>query len=398
MTQQTQSLGRQDKHFLYLYALAWAGGSIAYVPFLTVLLPVQVAGVAQDQAVDWLAYIAFVGAIFASLAHIAFGWLSDRLGHRRGLISGGLVLSCGLLVSVGPVDQLPVLLIIIALWQFSLNMMLAPMAAWAGDCVPDHQKGQLGGLLSIAPAIGALAGTFVTLPGLANGQERLVLVAIIVACCVLPALIFGRPKQFPDLLWSASSDDATPVDEPRLNDPVIRMWMARLLVQIAEAALFAYVLLWFRSLSEGVTDNTTALIFSLVLLIGIPIAMMAGHWADKRDKPILPLVWCAGIVAGGLLLMALASSLMFAIAGYLIFGVAGTVFLSMHSAQTLRVLPKPETRGRDLGIFNLTNTVPSLIMPWLTLALVPVFGFSGLFLLLSGLATIAFVILLTTRR
>jgi len=175
------------------------------------------------------------------------------------------------------------------------------------------------------------------------------------------------------------------------------MWMARLLVQIAEAALFAYVLLWFRSLSDGVTDNMTAMIFSMVLIIGIPLTMLAGNWADRRDKPLIPLVWCAGIVAFGLMVMAVASSLLFAIAGYLVFGVAGSVFLSMHSAQTLRVLPKPETRGRDLGIFNLTNTVPSLIMPWLTLALVPVFGFSGLFFLLSGLATLAFFILLTTR-
>ena len=50
------------------------------------------------------------------------------------------------------------------------------------------------------------------------------------------------------------------------------------------------------------------------------------------------------------------------------------------------MLPRSDRRGRDLGLFNLTNTVPSLIMPWLTLALVPQFGFKTLFLLFSGLA------------
>ncbi|MEL6753662.1 MAG: MFS transporter, partial [Pseudomonadota bacterium] len=59
------------------------------------------------------------------------------------------------------------------------------------------------------------------------------------------------------------------------------------------------------------------------------------------------------------------------------------------------VLPRPERRGRDLGIFNLTNTIPALIMPWLTLALVPVFGFGGLFFLLAALAIAAFLILFT---
>jgi hypothetical protein len=32
------------RRFLLLYALAWAGAAIAYVPFLTILLPVKVEG------------------------------------------------------------------------------------------------------------------------------------------------------------------------------------------------------------------------------------------------------------------------------------------------------------------------------------------------------------------
>src|SRR3546814_20355748 len=44
---------------------------------------------------------------------------------------------------------------IIIAWQLTLNMMLGPLAAWAGDCVPDDQKGLLGGLLAFSPALGA---------------------------------------------------------------------------------------------------------------------------------------------------------------------------------------------------------------------------------------------------
>ena len=33
---------RQTSRFLWLYALAAAGGAVAYVPFLTLLLPVRV--------------------------------------------------------------------------------------------------------------------------------------------------------------------------------------------------------------------------------------------------------------------------------------------------------------------------------------------------------------------
>jgi hypothetical protein len=65
------------------------------------------------------------------------------------------------------------------------------------------------------------------------------------------------------------------------------------------------------------------------------------------------------------------------------------VFLALHSAQVLRVLPRSDRRGRDLGFFNLTNTVPAMVMPWLTLLLVPQLGFTALFAVLAALALLA---------
>ncbi|HEU4820231.1 MAG TPA: MFS transporter, partial [Qipengyuania sp.] len=82
-----------------------------------------------------------------------------------------------------------------------------------------------------------------------------------------------------------------------------------------------------------------------------------------------------------------------ALAGYCLFTLSTGVFLSLHSAQVLRVLPKPSRRGRDLGFFNLTNTVPSLVMPWLAVALIPTLGYTALFWVLAGLALIAPLIL-----
>lgn len=386
---------RQNNLFMFLYMIAWVGCSIAYVPFLTVLLPARVADLAGNDAVTWLAYISFTGAIVASLANIGFGWLSDITRNRRGIATAGLVLSSLMLVISGPIETLAAFLVVISIWQFALNMMLAPLAAWAGDNVPDHQKGQLGGLMSVAPAAGAISGAIVTIPGFASGEARLWFVAFIVVLCVAPALIAGRPKRFPELLED-STDQKTRNGHIRVIAGLVpRMWIARFLIQVAEAALFAYLLLWFRSLSESFSDNDIAKVYSFVLVAGIPIALLAGRWADRRNRPMVLLVVCAAIISMGLLIMATASGLASGVFGYVVFGVAGTVFLSLHSAQTLRVLPRPEKRGRDLGLFNLTNTMPTLIMPWLTLAIFPVFGFSGLIALLAFLAFISFVILLT---
>ena len=389
---------RQSPRFLRLYALAWAGGAIAYVPFLTILLPIRITAIAGDENIRWLAYMTFSGAIAASVGNVLFGSLSDRTGSRRGWIAAGLALNVTLLLAMTLVATPFALLGLIVLWQLALNMMLGPLSAWAGDCVPGVQMGLLGGLLAFAPAMGAIAGAFITLPDLAGPNGRIELVGALVVICVAPALLFGQPLRVPvaqDLETPVDAKDKSP-DKARRS--FVSMWLARLLVQIAEAALFAYLLLYFRSIQPGIGEGFIARLFCVVLVAAVPIALAVGRWADRVQRPFLPLMIAAMLSGTGLVILSLSRNVDWAIAGYILFGLATTVFLSLHSGQTLRVLPRPTQRGRDLGIFNLTNTVPSLIMPWLTLALVPSFGFTGLFALLALLAFTSATILSALPR
>ena len=381
---------RQSTRFLYLYALAAAGGSIAYIPLLTILLPVHVTKTAGESALNLLSYIAFAGAISASLANIGFGWASDISGTRRPWIAVGMLLSCALLLTVPMITQPAALIALIVCWQFALNMMLAPLSAWAGDVVPDAQKGMLGGLMALAPALGALSGALVTMQGIIPDDQRLIWVAALVVILVGPVLLFGRPVTMPHLMQHDVG--SSPPQESK--NAVRRMWVARLLVQIAEASLFAFLLMWFRSVEPGFAENRAATIFACVLGAAVGFALYIGRWSDRHNRPIYPLAICSAMAALGLLVMAVAPDLLIAIIGYVTFGLASSIFLALHSSQTLRVLPQPARRGRDLGLFNLTYTVPSLIMPWLTLALVPVYGFGALFVLLAVLAAIACWLLL----
>lgn len=379
---------------MYLYALAVSGGAIAYVPFLTILLPLRATALANDQALNILAIAAFAGAIAASLANIAFGWLSDMTGCRRPWIFAGLLLSTTLLLAMPLATTVPLLIIMIIFWQLGLNMMLAPLAAWAGDSIPDLQKGLLGGLLALAPALGAFSGALVTMEGFLPFKDRETLVALLVVLAVAPVLLLGKPVPMPHLMhahYDRGRDDANAHSTPR---GTIRMWLARLLVQVAEASLFAFLLLWFRSLQPDFGANDAASIFAGVLGLSVIVALAVGRWSDRANRPIVPLLWSSAVASAGLFTMSLATDLTAAIIGYIAFGLASSIFLALHSSQTLRVLPRPHTRGRDLGIFNLTNTFPSLIMPWLTLALVPAYGFNTLFMLLAALALVATILLL----
>lgn len=389
---------RQPLWFLFLLALAVAGGAVAYMPFLTVLLPGRINALMGTDDVAALSYATFAGAIVASLANILFGWLSDLSGGRRGWIVAGLFLSGAMLIAIGWAETLGELIAFLMVWQLGLNMMLGPLSAWAGDCVPDCQKGLLGGLFALAPALGALSGAFVTIPGLADAQGRLWLVAIIVAVLVLPVVIVGKGRYLPHLVRPRLNDDEASDDAFKSRSVVVRMWIARLLVQISEAALFAFLLFWLRSLSPDFSENTAANLFSLAVCIAVPVALVAGRWSDKARRPLLPLALAAATSALGLLTMAFAQSIPIAITGYVLFGIASMIFLSLHSSQTLRVLPRPQHRGRDLGLFNLTNTVPSLIIPGLVISLVPGLGFSVLFIVLAVLAMLASVLIAALSR
>ncbi|MEQ7874458.1 MFS transporter [Sphingomonas sp. ASV193] len=378
---------RQPTLFLLLYALAWAGGAVAYVPFLTILLPARIE-LMTPEPVRWLAYMSFTGAIAASVGGVVFGWLSDLSGRRVPWIAVGLLVTVGLL-SLVPLATSPLsLLVLIVVWQLSLNMMLAPLAAWAADQVPPAQLGSLGGLLAFSPALGSAAGALVTISGLASPDGRLFLVGVLVVLCVVPALAAaGTARDVAPLL----DRQATETSRPRSR--IVAMWIARVLLQIAEAALFAYLYFYFRSIDPASDTGSVARLFSVVVGTSVPVALVVGRWSDRHHRPIAPLIGCALVAATALGAMALASGVTQATAAYVVFGVSATVFLSLHSAQTFRVLGRG-SHGRDLGLFNLTNTAPSLIMPWLAASIIPSFGYSTLFGLLAIFALGSAVILL----
>nr|WP_298930685.1 MFS transporter [uncultured Erythrobacter sp.] len=395
MSHHETAADRQPGWFLILFALAVGGGAIAYVPLLTVLLPLKITTLMGGEDVASLARATFYGAIIASLANIAFGMVSDRSGSRRIWIVLGLISSSILLVLIGRAASLFELIALIMAWQLCLNMMLGPLLAWAGDCVPDSQKGTLGGLLAVAPALGAVAGSLVTFESFVAEGYRMTAVAVLVAVFILPLIVFGAGRERTALMHPNYDKRGDSDLDRRSRAAVIRMWLSRFLVQISEAGLFAFLLFWLRSIVPDFHENTSANIFSIVLIVSIPLSLIMGRWSDVHARPIAPLVACALFSGIGLGIMALAADLPLAITGYVVFGIAASIFLSLHTSQYLRVLPKPQHRGRDLGVFNLTNTIPSIVMPWLTLSLVPGFGFSALFLLFGGLALLAAALLAT---
>lgn len=363
---------------LIAYALAWAGGTIAYMPFLNLLLPLRFSELAGAQDLNWLGLTAILGAIAASLANIAFGWLSDLFPGRLRWSSAGIA---GLALSYAAITEASTpatLVVCVVIWQFAVNLYLAPLGAFAAENVPDRHRGKLGGMLSWAPGIAALSLLGIAqLPG--GFTVQVLALPAIALMMFLPLVILagqgGRTS-------SVAVAEPAPRSAPR--ETLALFWLARFFVQISEALLFAFVFYFLRDLLGGhLGVKDYALINAGVYLAAIPVALVIGLASDRRSRRKGPLLAMIGVLAAGFGIMGASADPRLVIAAYVLCVIGSTVFLSLHSAFVMQYLPRRDRLGRDLGIFNLTNTLPSIFGAPLALLVVPAWGYSGLLLLLA---------------
>lgn len=383
---------RRGKRFLLFYALANAGGVAAYVPLLTLLLPTKMAAAAGEMRVEWLGAATFAGAIAASLSSIGFGWLSDFGDRRRFWVAGGLVLtmaSYGLIHAAGT----PLAIVgAVVFFQAALNMMLGPLAALAADTVPDAQKGFLGGLIGIGQPVGAMVGVLVTLPFMRGPGTQLLAVCAIFVGLGMPLLLMRLPARL-------EPTAARPAQRTMRRIDLSLLWLARLLVQIAGSVLFAFLLYYFQSLpGRTATEADVARLSGFTLIAAMPLALFLGRASDRVGTRRPFLFGTALAMSAGLAVMALRPEFPLAVAAYAVFGCGLSVFLSLHAVQAMQLLPSPTRRGRDLGLFNLTNTLPALLSPFLAAGLVPVYGFAGVMSVLAVLSALAAGFILAMRK
>lgn len=388
---------RQSRPFLVAYALAWAGGSIAYTPFLTLLLPFRFTQLAGTEDVNWLALCATVGAIAAGLSNIVWGWASDRWPAERrqrlGWALAGLLATAVAVAAITQAGDPARLVAAVAVWQVALNLLLAPLAAYAADSVADSQKGELGGLLSFAPALAALSVIGVAASG-TDFARQMAVILLFVALATTPLFLWRRAGELGRV--PLSTDPANPTGYDRRT--LVALWLARLFVQIAEGLLFLFIFYFLRSVSGGALSlSDYAWTNASVQLLAAPVAVAVGRLSDRYARRKLPLMAMLALVASGLAGMAVAHSWLAVICCYGLFLTGSNSFFALHAAFAMQQLPNPRHFGRDLGVFNLTNTLPALIGPMLAASVIGHFGYHSLLGLLAVMMVVPALLLASLR-
>lgn len=383
--------------FLLLFALANAGAVIGYLPLLTLLLPARIGVIAGETRLDLFTVTVIAGAAAASISNIAFGWLSDRSlargGGRRTWVGLGIEMTAVSYAAIAFAASPMAIVLAIVAFQTAINALLAPFLAIMADEIPDSQKGVAGGMLAFAaPLASAVCALLVGLPALSD-TARFAIVPAAVALCVVP-LLFTRPRP-------VTAQTPAPSQASQSRRDLAVAWGARLLIQISGAVLSLYLLYYFESLSTTPRPDLAARVaqvLTVAYILSLPIAVLAGRFSDRigRRKPFL--LSAATLAALGLLGMAGTRDFGLASLCFGLFSVSSAVFLALHSAFAMQLLPSPEHRGRDLGLLNLTNTLPGLLGPLLAWTLAMPNDFDAVMLALAALAVCGGLLILAIRE
>ncbi len=289
----------------------------------------------------------------------------------------------------------------IVLFQFTLNMLFSPIGALLADKVPHSVKGRMAAVLNLGMPMGTLMIAALTLPFFTSERERLIALAIVIAALVTP-LLFTAHRQ-PNLEADASAPESFAATFPSPTHDLAWAWIARFSVQISGAVIFGYILYFLQDIlfqSEATTAVSPDQALGQMSLAATPVAIVAGLSAGFVSDRLMArkaiLLLAAGMVAAALWVMVIWPNWPVTFAAYIVFSAGLTAYLTIDAAIVTQLLARSASRGRTLGIMNLTNTLPAILTPALALALnsaslsqselIPLMQFAAVLAIIGALA------------
>lgn len=383
--------------FLLANVVVW----LAKFPFTQIILPIQILAFDPNNKLTDLAIITGVGAFFGLIANPIAGALSDRTTGRWGrrrpwLVVGGL-LSVVALIILAYAPGIVGLLIEWIVYQIVVNAVLAALLATIPDQVPQRQRGTISSFTGLSYPLGLILGTLIVTKFLHTSIHpsyyvlAAIFIVIILAFAVIlpdkelakgamPSVNWGKffasfwisPRRYPDFAW---------------------VWITRFLLILSSVVVTTYLLYYLQdtlhlSSSAAATRATTFnTIYGITLIV---FAILSGIFSDRMQRRKVFVMVSGIIVAISMLILAFVSSFGGVIAAAVIFGLGYGVYISVDIALVTEVLPSHGDRGKDMGVFNIANTLPQVFLPIIAVVTVGAFhNYTALFLIVAVAAILS---------
>jgi MFS family permease len=385
------------------YALGYVGAYVALITPVATTLALKVAELDPVGKGASLGLISAVGAFFALVTNPLAGAVSDRttsrFGRRRPFIAMG---TAGGVIGLGVVGFAPSILVALVGWaiaQIGFNLVLAALQALLPDQIPQAQRAKVSAILGISQQVAPLVGIGIATGVMATGAGMgpVFVVPGLVGAALLALLVVKLPdpqlSEASRFSWREFLRGFRPT--PGKAADFGFTWVGRFFVILGFAIYTTYQVYFIIDRIGIDPENVTVvqliavLIFSIVLTAS---AVISGRLSDRWQRRKVFVYIAVAVVGVGLIMLAFTSALPMFFVAAAVMGIGIGAFFAVDLALVTDVLPDQEhAAAKDLGIFNIANTLPQSVAPAIAPFLLAVGGGENYTLLFVAAAVLALI-------
>ncbi|NBE93375.1 MFS transporter [Nonomuraea sp. KC401] len=371
----TSAPARSSKSFITLLVMLQLGLWLAILTPATVTLSLRVAQVVPDQKEAALSLVLGVGVLFALVGSPLFGRLSDRtssrFGRRRPWILAGLAGTFLAMLAIGMAASIPIILVFWCLAQLCVSAAFASSTAMVADKLAPDQRGFTSGLLGLTQLVAVMAGSYVAqlFP-----PTSLLIFVVPGGLGLLAALVFfvavpDTERPAPDLPPVRLGEIARSFwVNPRRHPAFAWAFLSRFLIFMGFSTLVAYQVFYLLDHLHQPQAAAANLMFvsSVYLTVASLLSALLGGWLSDRTGRRKPFVFgSAALAAIGLAWVGMAGDVTSFLVAVTVSGFGKGLFYAADLALVSEVLPDPDDSAKDMGVFNVANTLPQSLAPFI---------------------------------
>jgi MFS family permease len=356
-----------------------------------ILAPVQVEAIDSRAKIANIAALTMVCAATGVLGLMAGGAASDathgRWGRRAPWLVGMAALSAALSLGLGLQRGLVGIAILYGALWFSLNCFQGALLAVTPDRVPDKSRGLASSIFGVAGPLGALIG--VNLAAMAPSEwGYAALTAMLLASTAAFVILAREPPR------RGNGASKSPARRWRMSLGLLRSFSSRdfslaygfrVLMFVAQFSINNYLLYILQDhvgaaqLPGGDARIAAAALNSLRTIATVG-AIGAGYFlANRTERRIIFAQAYALVMAAAMIVPILSPNW----PGMLVFGTLGGLAIGLYSAIDLtlmsRVLPSPDSAGRDLALLVMAGASAQFVAPLFGSVFIGLLGYDSLF-------------------
>jgi MFS family permease len=286
--------------------------------------------------------------------------------------------------------------------QVSTNFIMTPLSTHIPERVPLLRRGAFSAVFGLGALIGTVLGQVVGAAfATAIPIGYLFVAVLVVAGTIVFALVnkrsnVGEPKPPLSAKQIAMTFWVNPIKYPNFA----WTFAARFAFFLGYFVVSAYTLYWLQSfIGLGKGAVAAVPLVSAVGLLGMLISTPIGGWLfDKlgRTKPMIYVT--SGVLAVGLIVPILSHSFPAILVYAFVSGLGFGAYQSVDSVLITQVLPSNTETGKDLGIVNISSSLPQTIGVAVAGAVVTFGGYPALFPVGAAFVIIGALFILPIRN